>query len=165
MKTGKRVIAALMAALMLATTANATVYKADLVVSGKVIGLGSIATGPLPLGEHTKIYFNDPTTKYDLFVTVNVSEGVAYQLCPDTPAVAWPLNSGAAINISASGNEFWLMAFRDDGVTPLTPTSCWDRVGTGADEQVKITWKTYIPDGKTGKGDLAKTLSVSLVLL
>lgn len=159
----KKTLAATLAAVALSGSANATTVKADMVVSGNVIGLGSIATGPLALGDHTKLEFNEVTRTYTHAVTVNVSEGHAYQLCPDTPGVAWPLGSGTAVNISSSGNEVWLLAYRDDGTTPLTPTACWDRVGTGLDETVNIVFRVSIPSGKTGQGGLGRTLGISAV--
>ncbi|NTV70082.1 MAG: hypothetical protein HGA71_08060 [Azonexaceae bacterium] len=163
MKMLKKTLAATLAAAMLSSTANATTVKADMVVSGNVIGLGSIATGPLALGDHTKIEFNNPAQIYAHTATVNVSDGHAYQFCPDTPGVAWTLGSGTATNISASGNEAWLLAYRDDGTTPLTPTACWDRVGTGTDETITVYHRVSIPAGVTGKGALSKTLSYSIV--
>lgn len=160
MSTWKKFVATLLACAAFAGSASAGTVSAGMAVSGTVLGVASISTGPLALGSHTKTEFNDGRT-YTHTITVNVTDGMAYSICPDTPNVAWPLGGGTAINVSSS-SEVWLMAYRDDGVTPLTPTSCWSRTGTGADETVTIIWKPFVPANATGLGAILKTLQLSI---
>lgn len=160
MSNWKKHLATLLACVAFAGSASAGTVSAGMAVSGTVLGVASISTGPLALGNHTKIEFNDGRTYTHTF-TVNVTEGMAYSLCPDTPNVAWPLGGGTAINVSAS-SEVWLMVYRDDGVTPITPTSCWNRTGTGVDEAVNVVWKPSVPVNATGLGAISKTLQPSI---
>jgi hypothetical protein len=161
MQICKSLLAGVMVMLVGIGAANAANVSAAMPVTGAVIGEKSVATSALALGNFTKIEANAGKT-WNHTVNVNVTAGMPYNLCPDTPgAAAWSYDGNTAVNISNNGGEVKLRVYRDDGTTPLTPTSCWARVGTGADETITLVFMTSISNG-TGIGDLSKTLQMTL---
>lgn len=161
MKLRKSLLAGVMALTLGIDAAHAAQVSTTMSVTGNVIGEMTITTGNHNFGDQTKIVINAKPLEDHVFTTF-CTEGMTCTIYPDTPgSAAWNLDSGAARNVSGSGKEVKLKFYRDDGVTPWTPTSGWTFLGTGADQTftAKIGLKI---DNTTGLGAINATLNPTI---
>jgi hypothetical protein len=81
--------------------------------------------------------------------SIHLPEGEVAEFCPDIKGEVWPFKNGLATPFSKD-NKVIGEAFRADGVTPLTPSSCLMVVGTGNKEIIKVLWRITFQKGYLG---------------
>lgn len=161
MKLYKTLLAWAMASTLGISAAQAVQVSTVVPVTGSVDGEMSISSGTLNLGNKTKIVINSGGL-IDHVVTTFCTEGMTCTIYPDTPgSAAWNLDGGTARNVSGSGKEVKLTFFRDDGVTPWTPTNGWTFLGTGADQTFTAKARHRVDNG-TGLGVIDAVLNMTI---
>lgn len=159
MKLLKTLLAGVMA-MALGSGVQAAQVSTTMSVTGNVIGEMTITTGNHNFGDKTKIVFNSQASEDHVFTTF-CTEGMTCTIYPDTPgSPAWNLDGGASRNISTTGKVVKIKWFRDDGVTPWTPTSGWTFLGTGTDQS--FTGKVRLEVVDTGLGGVNASFSPTI---
>ena len=159
MKKLKTVLSIAALALLTNTTMAGTL-SVPLVITGEVVGVMSMSTSPVALGKHSTDEFNNGP-KFQATFTVKVGSGLAYNFCPDTPNTAWAFSGGLATDLTANGSVL-MKTYKDDGVTQISPTSCWQRTGTGDFETIVMLIGVNVVDEANAIGLLGKTLNATI---
>ena len=146
MKLFKTLLAWVMAmAALIAGSAHAGSASTTMNINGSVVGTCSISAANLDVGPRTKIELESMVFNHNIIV--NCTDGASYTVFADNPgSSAWTLNGGTAKNAAGGVGTVWLLIYRTDGTTAMTPSSGWARTGTGFDEPIQLVMK-LLPQG------------------